>query len=152
MSAIILDCGSFSVTKLEHLQRLQDRAQTLIESAKFRDGWNCRWLSVTNPIKYDRAMMTYKMMNDLCPDSVNGRFSTMSEISSYSTRSHIDIDIPRQNLEFSYASFFYSGAKTWNEIPRNIRMSITISMFKINWKGSYKINRFPKHDPQVEQQ
>ena len=35
--------GSLSATKLEHLlfKRLQDRAQTLIESAKFEDGWIC---------------------------------------------------------------------------------------------------------------
>ena len=43
-----------------------------------------------------------------------------------------------------------SGAKTWNEIPNNIRMSHTISLF--NRRNSYKVNRFPKHDLLVEQQ
>ena len=113
---------SLSATKLEHLQRLQDRVQTLIERANFEDGWICKWLSVSNLIKYDRAKMTYKIMNGLCPDSLRGKFITRSEISSYSTRNQLDIDIPRQNLEFS--------SKTWNEIPRNIRISPTISMFK----------------------
>ena len=127
--------GSLSTTKLEHLQRLQDRAQTLIESAKFEDGWICKWLSVSSLIKYDRAIMTYKIMNGLCPDSLRGRFITRSEISGYSTRNMLDIDIPRQNLEFSKGSFFHSGAKTWNEIPINIRINPTISMFKRNLKG-----------------
>ena len=58
-----------------------------------------------------------------------------SDISSYSTKNQLDIDIPGQNLKFSKGSFFYSGAKTWNEIPRNIRMRPTLSMFKRNLKG-----------------
>lgn len=130
--------GSQSTTKLEHIQRLQDRARTLIESPKSEDGW----ISVSSLIKYDRAIMICKMMNGLCPDSLRDRFRTRSEISSYSTRNELDIDIPGQNLEFSTESFFYSGVKTWNEIPINIRMSPTISIFKRNLKG------FPKkHDP-----
>ena len=62
--------GSLSATKLEHLQRLQDRATTLIESAKFDDALICKMLSVSNLSKYDRAIMTYKMMNGLCPDNL----------------------------------------------------------------------------------
>ena len=79
--------------------------------------------------------MMYKMMNGLCPDSLRGKFITRSEISTYSTRNQVVIGITRQNLEFSKGSFFHSGTKTWNEIPRNIRMSPTISMFKRNLKG-----------------
>ena len=79
--------------------------------------------------------MTYKMMNGLSPDSLRGKFIIRSEISRYSTRNQLDIDIPRQNLESSKGSFFHSGAKTWNEFPRKIRMRPTISMFKRNLKG-----------------
>ena len=43
--------GSLSDTKLEHLQRLQDRPQTLIKRAKFEDGWICKWLSVSTLLK-----------------------------------------------------------------------------------------------------
>ena len=69
-------------------------------------------------------------MNGLCPDNLRGRLTTRSEISNYPTRNQFDLDIPRQNLEFSKRSFFYSGAKTWNEIPLQIRMSSTINTFK----------------------
>ena len=55
--------------------------------------------------------MTYKIMNGLCPDSLRGKFITRSEISSFSTSNQLDIDIPKQNLEFSKGSFFHSGAK-----------------------------------------
>ena len=93
-------------------------------------GWSCNWLSVSNLIIVDRAVMIYKIMNGLCPDNLRRRLVTRSQISNYPTRNQLDLDTPRQNLEFSKSSFFYSGAKTWNEIPLEIRRSSTITMFK----------------------
>ena len=122
--------GKLSNTKLDHLQRLQNRARTLIEGSKLKDGWRCNWLSVSNLIKFDRAVMIYKIINGLCPNNLKGRLATRSQISNYSTRNYLDLDIPRQNLEFSEKSFFYFGAKTWNEIPLQIRTSSTTTTFK----------------------
>ena len=140
--------GSLSNTKLDHLQRLQNRARTLIESSRLKDGWRCTRLSVSSLIQYDRAIMIYKITNDLCPDSLKGRFSTRSQLSNYRLRNSLDIDVPRQNLEFSKRSFYYSAAKVWNEIPPNIRQSPTIYTFKKKLKD-FLLNRqrFPKHDP-----
>ena len=72
--------GSLSNTKLEHLQRLQSRAQTLIESSGLKDGWRCNWLSVPNLIKFDRAVMTYKILNGMCPENLTGRLVTRYHI------------------------------------------------------------------------
>ena len=58
---------SLSNTKLDHLQRLQNRAWTLLESSRLKDGWTCNWFSVSNLIKFDRAIMIYKILNGLCP-------------------------------------------------------------------------------------
>ena len=74
--------------------------------------------------------MIYKITNELCPDSLKGRFLTRLQLSNYPLRNSLDIDVPRQNLEFSKRSFRYSGAKVWNEIPLNIRTSPTIYTFK----------------------
>ena len=124
--------GSLSNTKLDHLQRLQTRARALIESSRLKDGWSCNWLSVSNLIIFDRAVMIYRIMNGLCPDNLRGRMVTRSQISNYPTRTQLDLDTPRQNLEFSKGSFFYSGAKAWNQIPLEIRMSSMITTFKRN--------------------
>ena len=112
----------FSVCKQQHESR------TLIGSSRLKDGWSCNWLSVSNLI-FDKAMMIYKIINGLCPDNLRGRLVTRSQISNYPTRNHLDLDIPRQNVEFSISRFFYSGAKTWNEIPLEIRMISTITIF-----------------------
>ena len=71
----------------------------------------CNWLSIINFIKYVKALMTYKILNNLCPGSLHGKFTMRSHISAYRTSSCYDISIPKQNLEFSYRSFHYSAAK-----------------------------------------
>ena len=55
---------------LEGLQRLQNRAQSIIERAKIKDQWSRDWLTVEQLINFDRSVMTYKMMNKICPESL----------------------------------------------------------------------------------
>ena len=92
--------GSLSNTKLDHLQRLQNRARTLIESSRLKDGWICNWLSVSNLIRFDRAIMIYEILNGLCPKNLNAKLITRSQISKYQPRNQQDLDIRRLNLEF----------------------------------------------------
>ena len=122
--------GSLSDTKLNHLQYLQDRARALIENEHSKDGLVCNWLSVINCIKYDKAVMIYKILNNLCPGSLHGKFTMRSQISAYETRNCHDISIPKRNLEFSKRIFQYSAAKLWNKIPLQIRNSSTIFVLK----------------------
>ena len=77
----------------------------MIESSRLKDWWNCNWLSASNLILFDRAVMIYKIMNGLCPDNLSGRLVTRSQISRYPTRNQLDLDTPRQSLEFSKSNF-----------------------------------------------
>ena len=74
--------------------------------------------------------MAYKVMNNLCPSSLKGKFTMGSQISAYATRNCQDIDIPKRNLEVSKKSFPYSGAKLWNGIPLDMINSPTVLKFK----------------------
>ena len=60
---------SFCKTKLIALQLLKTRACSIIKSANIKVGWSCSWLNVENTIRYDRNMMTYKIINRLCPET-----------------------------------------------------------------------------------
>ena len=92
--------------------------------------------------------MIYKTMNGLCSDNLRGRLGTRSQISNYRTRNQLDLGAPRQNLEFSKSSFFYSGAKTWNEIPLEIRIEFHNYHVQKETGGILaKLASFPKHDP-----
>ena len=67
-------CGSHPKTKLNTLQRLQDRAQSIVENARYKDNWSCDWLSVEHTIRVDRSIMTHKIRNKLSPGSLWDEF------------------------------------------------------------------------------
>ena len=117
--------------QLESLQRLQNRARRLIECARHKDGWVCDWLDVRNLIKYDQLITTYKIKNGLCPEILKNKFTPRSNISKYNTRKIDDFEIPRLRLEYCKKSFGYQGASAWNEIPKQIRDSASLSSFKV---------------------
>ena len=123
--------GCLSNTKLESLQRLQNRAHILIEYARHKDGWVCDWFDVHNLIKYDRLITTYKINNGPCPGKLKNRFIPRSNISRCNTRKIDDFEIPLLRLEYCKKSFGYQGASTWNEIPKQIRDSASLSSFKV---------------------
>ena len=62
--------GSLPARKIETLQRLQNRAQLIIETARVKDNWSCDWLNVSNIISFERLLMTYKIINKLSPESL----------------------------------------------------------------------------------
>lgn len=130
--------GSLPKTKLDTLQRLQDRARSIIESARFKDNWSCDWLSVENIIRFDRSVMTYKIMNKLSPESLWDKFQQRSSQSNYATRYCRDLQIPRLNTEYAKKSYYYSAMKVWNNIPVDIRELPTISRFKKELKEYLK--------------
>ena len=54
--------GNQSKAKLAALQRLQDPAYLIISNARIKDSWSTSWLNVENLFRYDRTVMTYKIM------------------------------------------------------------------------------------------
>ena len=46
----------------------------LIENARLKDGWRSTWLPVSSLIKYDTAIIIYKMTSDLCPENSDDDF------------------------------------------------------------------------------
>ena len=92
--------GSLSKTKITVLRRLQDRACAIIKNAKIKDNWSCSWMSVENIILNDRNIMTYKIMNKLCPKNLLDKYFQRSSISSYTNRNCKYLEIPRYRLEY----------------------------------------------------
>ena len=83
---VMLFGGSLSRTKLAALQRLQTRALKIIRNAKIKDTWSCPGMNVENIICFDRSVMTYKIIQKLCPNSFLEKYKPRSSFSSYNTR------------------------------------------------------------------
>ena len=97
--------NALSNTKLSKLQRFHIRARKLIESAKYKDGWNCSWLDVKSLISFAQGVMTYKILHGLCPDNLRHKLVERSMVSEYKTRSHRNLQIPKVRLEYAKRSF-----------------------------------------------
>ena len=109
--------GALSSTKLSTLQRYQDRAFDLIESSKIKDDYNKNILNVNQLMTFDRAVMTFKIVNQLCPESLQNKFIERSALSKYNTRNMKDLHVQKLKLEHTKKSFLYTCPKAWNSIP-----------------------------------
>ena len=102
---------------MEALQRLQNRACDIIDSSTLKDSWERRSINVDQLMFFDRSIMTFKMVNNNCPEILHNKFQERSSISKYKTRNMRDLHFQRPNLECVKRSFFYIGARVWNSSP-----------------------------------
>ena len=93
-------------------------------------GWSHNWLTVEQLIKFDRPVMTYKIINRPCPESLWDKYHQRTQLSNHITRNCRDLQIPRNNLEYVKKGFHYSALKAWNDIPIGIGELPTLSRFK----------------------
>ena len=127
--------GSLPARRFETLQRLQNRAQLIIETVRVKDNWPCDWLNVSNVISFDRIVMTYKIINKLSPESLWDKFELRSIHSKYEIRNCHDLQIPRLSTERAKNGFKYSALKLWNDMPVDIREAFTLQCFKKKLKA-----------------
>ena len=97
---------------------------------KYKDGWACDWLPVKERIRFDRLVMTHKILHGNCPDNLQNKFTRRSQISNYSTRNSQNLHLPKPRLEFTKKSFQFTGASAWNEIPQQHRDLPSLNCFK----------------------
>ena len=124
--------GSLPAIKIETLQRLQNRALLIIETARVKDNWSSDWLNVSNLISFDRLV---KIINKLRPESLWDKFELRSVYSKYETSNCHDRQIQRLNTERARISFQYSTLKLWNDMPVDILDASTLKCFKKKLKA-----------------
>ena len=74
--------GALPSTKLSTLQKYQNRAFNLIESSKIKDAYNKNVLDVRERMLFDRAVMTFKIVNMLCSEGLQNKFIERSALSN----------------------------------------------------------------------
>ncbi len=77
-----------------------------------------------------KARMMYKTVNKLAPSRLCDLFQNVNETTDYNLRgSATRVHIPKPKTEFFKQSFCYNGAKLWNQIPDEIRSSVSLASF-----------------------
>jgi hypothetical protein len=84
--------------------------------------------------------MMYKSLNGIAPVYMSDMFSYVHETHSRDTRTaaRSDLFLPsRKHKNIYLHSFAYDGAKIWNDIPINIRNSVSLKSFKQAYLRNY---------------
>ena len=90
-----------------------------------------QWLDWLLSVNFEDSALNGLCQNGLCLENLKNKFTPTSNISTYNARQIDDFEITRLRLEYCKQSFGYQGASTWNEIPKQIRDSSSLSSFKV---------------------
>ena len=90
------------------------------------------WMNVKQLITHDLPVAMFKIRNGLLPSRYTENLQTISEIHGYQTRSVTSNDYYLQKFSQSYGqkAFTYIRAKTWNNLPVQVKNAHSLFMFK----------------------
>ena len=143
---IIWSRGSSS--NVNRLTRLQKRtagiilhADTMTPSANMFQ--ELQWLPFPKRIQYHTYIMMFKALNGLMPDYLSNMFNDIRiQINLWSTDNDVLL-VPFLRTSYSENYFAVTGAKLWNTLPFNLRLSSNLSTFKSSIK-TYLSNHWSK--------
>ena len=74
----------------------------------------------------------YKIVHSLAPGHITDLFCRQEIVHRHCTRSAKsgNIFIPQRNLKLGQEAITFSGAKIWNDIPRDIKRTQSLDAFK----------------------
>ena len=77
------------------------------------------WQTFPERVTYQKAILMYRIINNICPDYLKNYVSYTSDKSCRHTRStnYNHLYTPKPNCELFRKSCMYSGAAIWNYLP-----------------------------------
>ena len=134
--------GTTSCANIERLSKLQKRAARIILKADFFTPSKLMfetlgWLSVPKRLLYNKAILTYKALNNMTPAYITNLLTPISKTHSLSLRSSENgaLCIPRSRSALYDRSFSHSASKLWNSLPQNIRIINSFRSFKTDLRN-----------------
>ena len=133
--------GTTSTSNIERISKLQKRAARIILRAEYLTPSDLMfeelgWQSVPKRLMYNKAILTFKALNNQTPAYITNLLKPMSESHPRSLRSSENglLSVPRSSSALYDRSFSYSASKLWNCLPQSLRTSSSLSTFKTGIK------------------
>ncbi len=95
--------------------------------------FSLKWMTIYDRLKFRKATMVYKSVNDLAPNYMKDMFTYVRDSHSRTTRSSVKNDLylsTGKHKELYIQSFAYSGANIWNSINPDIHNQQSLNSFK----------------------
>lgn len=129
--------GNCSDDSIQRVTKLQKRAARIILDAPFLTPsqemfHTLNWLPFEDRVSYHKLVLVYKILKNHTPAYLKSLCTPCSEISSRSLRSvsSNNLTVVRPNTNAMKTSFAYSSAIKWNALPREIKNSKNVNIFK----------------------
>ena len=131
-SSVYANITASNISKLQAVQNFA--ARIIMKSRKFDHITpllnELHWIPVKLHLLYRDAVLTFKCLNGTTPESLSQQFVRRADISGRCTRNSNSLDIPFFKSATGQRTFHYRAVSLWNELPENIKCSLSISIFK----------------------
>ena len=120
--------GSCSNTKLNNVQKLQNRAAIIVTSSSCDSSaapllQSVGWLPVHRLVHRETTSMVYKSLNGLTTDNLCQVFSRLSDVHNRVFRNtKSDLTVPQMKTACGQNSFAFPRADTWNKLRCEISL------------------------------
>ena len=132
--------GCCGATKLNTLQKLQNRAARIVTSSPFDTPaapllQRLGWPSIEKLINQENCKMVYKSLNDLAPENLGNFFSKLSDVHTKVLRNtKCNLAVPKMRTAYGQKSFAFRGANVWNKLDSEVKLAPSIQSFKTKLK------------------
>ena len=140
--------GNAHATHIQRLTLLQKRAIRIVAHAPFLAHTqplfaSLKILRLNEMYMYQSAIFMYLCQHLLLPSSLLELYSLNNHFHNYNTRSANNYHLPKSHTSFFQRSIIYNGPQLWNSLPRAIRDSMSVNVFKHRYK-SFLLNSYVK--------
>lgn len=136
--------GATSVANVERLAKLQKRAARIILHADFNTSSahmfkELGWLSIADRLKYNKAILTYRALNNLTPEYISKLLKPMSGVHTLNLRSSENgsLYVPKARTTLYERSFSCSAPRQWNTLPQTVKNAGSLPTFKQSLKALF---------------
>ena len=132
--------GCCGATKLNTLQKLQNRAARIVTGSPFDTPaapllQRLGWPSIEKLINQENCTMVYESLNDLAPEKL-GNFSKLPEVRTRILRNtKCNLAVPKMRTAYGQKSFAVRGANVWNKLDSDVKLAPSIQSFKTKLKA-----------------
>ena len=128
--------GNCGVTRLQNLQKLQNRAARIVTRSNFDSPampiiQKLKWPTISDIIRSETATTVYKSLNGLAPEYLSKLFVKNSTRNTRKLRNtETDLLLPLRKTNNGQKGISFRGPKLWNQLEHNVKYAPSLATFK----------------------
>ena len=129
--------------QIELLQRIQNTAARVVTLSSIKEHItpilnDLHWLTIHNRIKFKILLLTYKVLNGFAPTYLSELTQPYKNQRNLRSNNQYLLRVPKsRTTTFGDRAFSVCAPKLWNNLPRDVKSSPSIDIFKKKLKNIY---------------